>query len=246
MIGRLDDLARRLGHQAAHAGELAHLRGRAARAGMRHHVDRVDLRLAAGLRVLLDRRDLASSSRRRSASVHFDQASTTLLYFSPWVIRPSLYCCSNSLASVARLVDDLPLRLRHDHVVLAERDAGLEGVVEAERHDAVAEDHRLLLPAVAVDGVDHVGDFALRHQLVDDVERNLRCSSAAPGRASRGRASSRTTCCIGLPFSSSRSQRYLILVCSVIDLLRAARARSRPCRRTPCPAPGSPSRMSDR
>ena len=31
-------------------------------------------------------------------SVHFDQASTTLLYFSPWVIRPSLYCCSNSLA----------------------------------------------------------------------------------------------------------------------------------------------------
>src|SRR6202042_2312020 len=30
-------------------------------------------------------------------SVHFDQASTTLLYFSPWVIRPSLYCCSNSL-----------------------------------------------------------------------------------------------------------------------------------------------------
>ena len=32
-------------------------------------------------------------------SVDFDQASTTLLYFSPWVIRPSLYCCSNSLAS---------------------------------------------------------------------------------------------------------------------------------------------------
>ena len=30
-------------------------------------------------------------------SVHFDQASTTLLYFSPWVMRPSLYCCSNSL-----------------------------------------------------------------------------------------------------------------------------------------------------
>ncbi len=30
-------------------------------------------------------------------SVHFDQASTTLLYFSPWVIRPSLYCCSKSL-----------------------------------------------------------------------------------------------------------------------------------------------------
>ena len=29
-------------------------------------------------------------------SLHFDQASTTLLYFSPWVIRPSMYCCSKS------------------------------------------------------------------------------------------------------------------------------------------------------
>ena len=28
--------------------------------------------------------------------MHFDQASTTLLYFSSWVMRPSLYCCSNS------------------------------------------------------------------------------------------------------------------------------------------------------
>ena len=51
----LDDLAGGLCHQAAHAGELAHLRGRAARAGMRHHVDRVDLRVAAV--DLLDRGD---------------------------------------------------------------------------------------------------------------------------------------------------------------------------------------------
>jgi hypothetical protein len=29
-------------------------------------------------------------------SVHCDQTSTTLLYFSPCVIRPSRYCCSNS------------------------------------------------------------------------------------------------------------------------------------------------------
>src|SRR5207244_7962824 len=32
-------------------------------------------------------------------SEHFDQASTTLLYFSPEVIRPSWYCCSYSLTS---------------------------------------------------------------------------------------------------------------------------------------------------
>ena len=63
--------------------------------------------------------------------------------------------------------------LRHHHVVLAERNAGLERLAEAERHDAVAEDDRLLLTAVAVDDVDHAGDFLLRHQLVDDVEGNL-------------------------------------------------------------------------
>ena len=57
MIGRLDDLAGRLGHQAAHAGELLHLRRRAAGTGMRHHVDRVDRQFAAGLLVALDRRD---------------------------------------------------------------------------------------------------------------------------------------------------------------------------------------------
>ena len=39
---RLDDLARGLGHQAAHAGELLDLRRRAAGAGIRHHPHRVD------------------------------------------------------------------------------------------------------------------------------------------------------------------------------------------------------------
>src|SRR6476646_10644728 len=97
-----------------------------------------------------------------TSSPAFDQASTTLLYFSPWVIRPSLYCCSKSFASV------------RVWSTIFHFDAGLEGVVEAERHDAVAEDHRLLLAAVPVDLVDHAGDLALGHQLVDDVERDLR------------------------------------------------------------------------
>ena len=41
---RLDDLARGLGHQAAHAGELADLLLGASGAGVGHHVDRVELR----------------------------------------------------------------------------------------------------------------------------------------------------------------------------------------------------------
>ena len=58
---RLDDLARRLGHQAAHAGELLDLGRRAAGAGMGHHVDRVD----AGCRTSSP--TSPSSSRRRPA-----------------------------------------------------------------------------------------------------------------------------------------------------------------------------------
>ena len=51
---RLDDLARRLGHQAAHGGELADLLGRASGARVGHDVDRVEARLdelLAGLRI---------------------------------------------------------------------------------------------------------------------------------------------------------------------------------------------------
>jgi hypothetical protein len=38
-----------------------------------------------------------------------------------------------------------------DHVILAEADAGLERVAEAQRHDGVGEQHRVLLAGVAID-----------------------------------------------------------------------------------------------
>ena len=171
MIGRLDDLARRLGHQAAHAGELAHLRGRAARAGVRHHVDRVDLRVAAVL-VLLDRRDFLHH-RVGDLVGGLRPGVDDLVVLLALGDQAVVVLLLELLGELAGLVDDRPLLLRHDHVVLAERDAGLERVVEAQRHDAVAEDHRLLLTAVAIDLIDHAGDFPLGHELVHDVEGNL-------------------------------------------------------------------------
>ncbi len=182
----LDDLAGGLGHQTAHAGELAHLRRRAARAGMGHHVDRVDLQVAA-VGALLDRRNLAHHlvgdvvRRLRPGVDHLvvllalrDQAVVVLLL--------------ELLGERAGLLDDLPLRARDNHVVLAERDAGLERVVEAERHDPVAEDDRLLLPAVAVDLIDRVGDLPLGHELVHGLVGDLRAlgQDVAQHDATRG------------------------------------------------------------
>src|SRR5580693_8785311 len=168
----LDDLAARLGHQPAHAGELAHLRRRAARAGMRHHEDRVDL----GFRALLRR------PRRRDLLHHrfgdgfgaLRPGIDHLVVFFALGDEAVVVLLLELLDEVARLLDGRLLGVRHHHVVLAERDAGLERVVEAERHDAIAEDHRLLLTAVAIHRVDHPGDFALGHQLVGEVERRLR------------------------------------------------------------------------
>ena len=169
---RLDDFARGLRHQAAHTGELLHLRWRTTRTGVAHHVDRVDLQIAAGL-VLLDRGnavhhllgDLVGALRPGVDDLVVllearDQAVLILLL---------------ELAhEVVRGLDDLRLGVGDHHVVLAERDAGLERVVEAQLHDAVAEDHRLLLTAVTVDGVDHSRDRLLRQQLVDERELHAR------------------------------------------------------------------------
>jgi hypothetical protein len=85
---RLDDLARRLGHQAAHAGELLHLRRATTRTGVAHHVDRVDRLPAARLGVDRGRLDLVHHGVGDLVAARL-QASITLLYFSCWVIRPS-------------------------------------------------------------------------------------------------------------------------------------------------------------
>ena len=70
---------------------------------------------------------------------------------------------------------DQPLLGFGDHeIVLAERDAGLAGIVEAHAHQVVGEDHRYFLTAMAIDLVDKGGDFLLGHHLVDQVEGNER------------------------------------------------------------------------
>ena len=135
---------------------------------MAHHVDRVDLLLAAGLLVDLHRRNA-----RHHLLGHLVGGLgpgvddlVVLLALGDQAVDVLLL---ELLDEFARGADDLLLGLGDDHVILAEGDTRLVGVVETKPHDAVTEDDRLLLAAVAIDRVDHLGDVALGHQLVAEV-----------------------------------------------------------------------------
>ena len=112
---------------------------------MRHHVDRVDRQIAAVL-VLLDRRDAAHHLAGETIGA-LRPGVDDLVVLLALGDQAFIVLLLVVLGERVRLVDDLPLVVGHDDVVLAERDAGPEGIGEAERHDAVAEDDRFLLPA---------------------------------------------------------------------------------------------------
>ncbi len=77
------------------------------------------------------------------------------------------------LDQVAGFLDDNLLGFRNNDVVLAERDPGAGGFLEAQRHHLVGEDHRRLLTAVAVDDVDEIADFLLGQVLVQDLQADV-------------------------------------------------------------------------
>ena len=65
------------------------------------------------------------------------------------------------------VMDQVALLDRNDQVVLAELDAGLGGLREAEPHHPVGENHAFLLTAVAIDHVDDLGHALFRQLLID-------------------------------------------------------------------------------
>ena len=162
-----DDLARGLGHQPAHPGQLLDLRRRAARAGVRHHPHRVDrlagFDLADDLHHLLG--DLV---RARGPGVDF------LVVLLALRDQPVLVLLLVLLDLLLHLGDETVLGLGDDQIVLAERDAGLARLLEPEAHQPVAEDHGLLLAAEAVDVIDQVADLLLAEHLVDQLEIDRR------------------------------------------------------------------------
>ena len=146
--GRLDDLARRLGHQAAHAGQLTDLLLAAARARVGHDVDRVE---ATGLVLVLHLvehlvRDLLGRLRPDRDDLVAALAVGDCAF---------LVLLLDADDFVPRLVDELLLLARDDQVVDADRQARLGRVREPE----------VLEPVEHLDGPRHaVAKVAELHQ----------------------------------------------------------------------------------
>ncbi len=155
----LDDLALRIGHEAAHARELADLLERSARTRAGHHVDRVQ---RVAFLDVLDHRvgdlvgRLVPEVGHLEVTLFFgDQAVLVLLldFGDPAVVG----------------LEDLALARRHDHVVLGDRHPSLGGVVEAQVLEGVKDfgDGRRAERLDQV--VDELDGVALAQRLVDEA-----------------------------------------------------------------------------
>src|SRR5438094_833419 len=173
--GRLDDLARRLRHEAAHAGQLPDLLRRAAGAGIGHHEDRVEGRDPADVPVGV-------------ADLLRPELAQDLVGDAVGHLRPDVDDLVVALAigdeTLVVLVLDLPdrrvglleqlvLARRNHHVLDADRDARLRGLLVAEVLQPIGEDDGGLVPRVAVGQVDQGPELLLLHDLVDLGEGDL-------------------------------------------------------------------------
>src|SRR6185437_6433135 len=176
--GRLDDFAGRLGHKAAHSGQLTDLLLGTAGAGVGHDVDRVHGSFLV---------------RRLDVVEHLvgDAVGDTRPQLRDLVL--ALLVGDGAFQVLLLQRDDLlfsvghngVLRLRDDHVVEADRQAGAGGVLEAELLDAVERANGDLEAEVQVAVVDELADALLLEQTVD--ERNpLRQRVIEDGAADRG------------------------------------------------------------
>ena len=153
----LDDLALRIRHQAAHAGELADLLERSAGAGVGHHEHRVQLVEVVLHRVGdLVRRIRPDVDDRLAALVLGDQTAVVLAV--------------DVLDLLLVLGKDLLLVRRDDDVVLRDRHAGLRRVAEPERLDRVEHRRERVRPVPVAKREHEAVGVRLRQGLVREDE----------------------------------------------------------------------------
>ena len=208
---RFDDRAIRLGHQAAHTGQLFDLRCRTPGTGVGHHVDGIERLLLDGLAFGIDHvflaqtihHDLGNLVASTAPDIHDLVVTLANGYQTIGVLRFDL------LDLFAGSVEDVCLLGRHLHIAGSERNTGTGGQLEAVLHQLVGEDHGFLQAAATERFVDQLGDFFLLQRLVDGLKgqalrQNLRQQCTPSGRGVPvGDFFPAFTRCLGLPLADT-------------------------------------------
>src|SRR6185437_9477525 len=158
--GRFNDFARRLGHEAAHAGELANLLFGSASAGISHHVNRVH---AAGLVQLLHIVEHLVGHFFRDVGPDFNNFVIALAV-GDGAVKVLLLDVDHLLFGFA---DQVLLVIGDDHVINADGQAGLGGKAEADFLYLVEHSDRGFQAKAQVGVVDQLADALLLEQAVD-------------------------------------------------------------------------------
>src|ERR1019366_6108022 len=156
----LDDFARGLGHQAAHAGELTNLLLGTASARVSHDVNGIDV---ADFVVLLHGGEHLVRDFFGNRRPDFDNLVVAVAV-GDGAVQILLLHSDRLLFGVAY---QTRLARRNDHVVDSDREARHGGVVEAELLDAIEHPHRGFQTKAQVAVVHQVAHALLLHQAVD-------------------------------------------------------------------------------
>src|SRR6185437_6451984 len=161
--GRLDDRAVRLGHQAAHAGELADLRRGTTRAGVGHDEDRVHrllfVDLAVGTLDLVEADALHHCGRDLLIGARPDVDHLVVAFARGDETGLELLLDLDHF--LLGLFQDRLLLFRNLHVVDADRDARDRRETIARVHQPVREHHGVLQAQLAIARIDQLGDRLL-------------------------------------------------------------------------------------
>ena len=155
-----DDFARRLGHQPAHAGELANLLFRSTSAGVGHDVNRVDV---AFLVALLHLAEHFIGDFFRDGRPDFNDLVIALAV-GDGAIQVLLLDAHHLLL---RFFHQRLLVVGNDHVVNPDRQAGAGGEAEAESLHFVEHLDRYFKPVLQVAEADQLPDSLLLQQAID-------------------------------------------------------------------------------
>ena len=172
----LDDFTRRLGHQTAHARELADLVLGTTRARVGHDVDRIealDLPDLSGRIRLVFHRHLVHHLLGDFVGGLGPNINDFVVFLTVGDQTVGILLVNVSRLAL-RILDKLLLAHRNLHVVDADGDTGPGGVLIAQVFQPVGENDRLLGAGMAIGVIDEEGQFLLGQFLVHQGKGNGR------------------------------------------------------------------------